>query len=400
MVGEDTIAGLHAELIRRFGVDPATVRTVFAPYRICPLGAHVDHQLGQVTAMAIDRGVTLAYAPVPTAEAWMASRDYPGVVHFPFANVPDRQAGDWGNFLRGAVRALQQHYVLNTGIVGVTQGSASEGGLSSSAAVGVGYLLAIEDVNRLIVTPEENILLDQYIENVYLGLHNGVLDQAAILLSRRDQLTLLDCGTLKYERLLPPRSMPPFAILIAFSGIRQALVRTDYNQRVAECAEAVRQLLAAAGRTDELPLLGKVSANEYAIYGGRLTGVPARRAAHFFSEIERVRRGTQAWCSGDIAALGTLVTESGESSIANYECGAPALIDLFHLLIATPGVYGARFSGAGFRGCCLALVELDRAESVAAHVSQSYRRLHPDLAHAAGVFISHSADGAGLLRRE
>ena len=193
MVGEDTIAGLHAELICRFGVDPATVRTVFAPYRICPLGAHVDHQLGQVTAMAIDRGVTLAYAPVPTAEAWMASRDYPGVVHFPFANVPDRQAGDWGNFLRGAVRALQQHYVLNTGIVGVTQGSASEGGLSSSAAVGVGYLLAIEDVNRLIVTPEENILLDQYIENVYLGLRNGVLDQAARRLLRRNQLTLLDC---------------------------------------------------------------------------------------------------------------------------------------------------------------------------------------------------------------
>ena len=95
---------------------------------------------------------------------------------------------------------------------------------------------------------------------------------------------------------------------------------------------------------DELPLLGKVGADQYASYGGGLTasGPPCRA---FFSENERVRRGTEAWCSGDLAAFGTLVTESGESSIANYECRSPALIDLFHLLIATPGVYGAGLAG-------------------------------------------------------
>lgn len=398
MVSQAAVADLQAELTTRFGVEPLAVRGVVAPYRICPLGAHIDHQLGRVTAMAIDRGVLLVYAPATGAEATMASRDFPGVVHFSFDNVPDRQAGDWGNFLRGAVRALQQHHALRTGIVGITQGSTSEGGLSSSAAVGVAYLLALEDVNRLAVTAEENILLDQYIENSYLGLRNGVLDQSAILLSRRDHLTVLDCDTLQHQRLSAPASMPSWSILIAASGIRQALVRTDYNQRVAECAEAARQLLAAAGRWHEPPLLAKVSADEYACHGGRLTGAPARRAAHFFSEMERVQRGTRAWLAGNMAEFGSLVSESGESSIANYECGAPPLIDLFRLLVSAPGVYGARFSGAGFRGCCLALVESERAEEIAAHVSEAYGRLHPELAPAAGVFLTQSADGAAVLK--
>ena len=213
---------LAEEMARHYRVDPAEVRTVFAPYRICPLGAHIDHQLGLVTAMALDRGVALAYTPLSTPEARMRSLDFPGEVRFPFRDVPDRQSGDWGDYLHGAVRAIQQKRRLTTGIAGLTQGSVSEGGLSSSAAVGVAYLLALEDVDGLRVTPQENIVLDQYIENTYLGLRNGILDQSAILLSRQGQLTWLDCATLQHHLVPQPEDTPPFVILIAFSGLRQA----------------------------------------------------------------------------------------------------------------------------------------------------------------------------------
>ncbi|MBN1442623.1 MAG: hypothetical protein JXA90_07940, partial [Planctomycetes bacterium] len=142
MSREATISRLMEEMLRRHRAEPHDVRVVFSPYRICPLGAHIDHQLGAVTAMAIDRGVVLAYAPLPSREVRLSSLDFPGEVSFSLDDVPDRQPDDWGNFPRGAVRALAAKYTVRRGIAGVTAGRLGEGGLSSSAAAGVAYLLA------------------------------------------------------------------------------------------------------------------------------------------------------------------------------------------------------------------------------------------------------------------
>src|SRR5262249_60136872 len=131
---------------------------------------------------------------------------------------------------------------LDRGIVGVITGKLHGAGVSSSAAVGIAFLLAFEDVNRLRVTAEENIELDRRIENAYLGLRNGILDQAAILLSRRGHLTRIDCRTAHHEWIPARPGSPPWRILLAFSGLRRALVGTDYNRRVEECAEAARTL--------------------------------------------------------------------------------------------------------------------------------------------------------------
>src|SRR5207302_10114803 len=120
--------------------------------------------------------------------------------------------------------------------------------------------------------------------------------------------------------------------IIAFSGIQQALVGTDYNRRVAECREAARILLKAAGREAEKPLLGNVSNSEYAQHRDKLSGPPARRAPHFFSEVQRVQHSLEAWKQGDLRKFGHLITASGGSSIVNYECGSGPLIDLYHIL--------------------------------------------------------------------
>jgi len=388
---------LQQEVVRRYGVRPDAVRVVRSPYRICPLGAHIDHQLGPVTAMAIDRSVHVAYAPL-AGEVRLSSLDFPGDVAFSLAHVPDRRDGDWGNFARGAVRALQQRYPLRRGIQGVTSGRLDGGGLSSSAAIGVALLLALEEANGLTVTEQDNIALDQAIENEYLGLRNGILDQAAILLSRRDQLTCLDCQTRRHELIPAAAAVGPPAILIAFSGLKKALVGTDYNRRVEECRTAAALLLRALGRPDAVPVLRSVGPDEYAQFQHLLDGPPARRAAHFFSEVERVHQGVECWRRGDLAGFGRLVSASGESSIRNYECGCPPLIDLYEILIATQGVYGARFSGAGFRGCCLALMDAPAAEPAAEAVLRRYRKRQPQLADEAFVFVCGSDDGARHLR--
>ena len=268
---------------------------------------------------------------------------------------------------------MQQDYTLRHGLVGVTAGRVAEGGLSSSAAVGVAYLRALQQVNQLQVTPEENIKLVQRIENEYLGLKIGILDQSAILLSRRDSLTLINCADITHQ-LVETRAHDaavrhPDCLL----RTSPSAVGTNYNRRVAECAEAASRLLRAAGRPDTPVRLGHVTPQEYERFGERLSGAPARRAAHFFTEGDRVRLGVEAWRRGDLLAFGRLVTRSGASSIDNYECGVPPLIDLYHMLIETAGVYGARFSGAGFRGCCLALVDPERSQEIADSVRP---RLH------------------------
>ena len=387
---------LRQSVVHRYGARADEVRVVRSPYRICPLGAHIDHQLGLVTAMAIDRAVHVAYVPA-TGQVRLSSLDFPGDVAFSLDHVPDRCDGDWGNFARGAVRALQQRDPLRCGIHGVTAGRLDGGGLSSSAAIGVALLLALEDANSLAVTPQENIALDQAIENEYLGLRNGILDQSAILLSHRDQLTYLDCRSRELE-LIPALNLPePLTVLIAFSGLKQALVGTDYNRRVDECRTAAATLLRAVGRPDAEPVLRNIEPDEYARCGDVLAGPPTRRAAHFFSEMQRVRAGVDCWRRGDLAEFGRLISASGESSIRNYESGCPPLVDLFEILVSCDGVSGARFSGAGFRGCCLALVAAGAAEQAAATVLRRYRERQPQLAEQAAVFVCRTDDGARIL---
>jgi galactokinase len=120
----------------------------------------------------------------------------------------------------------------------------------------------------------------------------------------------------------------------------------------------------------------------------------AKRAAHFFSERRRVAQGVAAWQAGDLTGFGRLMTESGRSSIENYECGSPPLVALFEILVETPGVYGARFSGAGFRGCCVALVAIDKAAEAADWVARKYAERQPELAVDASVLLCDSDDGA------
>jgi galacturonokinase len=290
-----------------------------------------------------------------------------------------------------------RRYRLARGLVGVTTGKLNGGGVSSSAAVGVAFLLAFEDVNGLHVNEAENIELDQAIENLYLGLRIGILDPAAILLSERGRLTLIDCAKAQHELITPSPALARFRILLAFSGVRRTLMGTNYNRRVEECTSAALTLLDAAGRPNDHPVLGNLTAHEFALHHHRLKDSPARRAAHYFSEVERVRGGVDAWKRGDLWEFGRLMSASGESSIVNYECGSPPLIDLYRILLESDGVFGARFSGAGFGGCCVALVDPNAAPVTAARVVAEYRSRYPELAGDASVVLCDSDDGARIL---
>ncbi len=392
------IERLKARLCGLAGCSYEDIRIVRAPLRISPLGAHVDHQNGLVTGMTLDRAIMLAFVPREDRRVVVESLNFRGRVNFSLDEIPPKVPRDWGNYARGAAMALTATYELSRGISAVVEGSMPIGGLSSSAAVGIAYLLALETANDLTLTPEDNIGLDRYIENVYLGLRNGVLDQSMILLSEQDCLTYLDCQTMDVEKVPVSRAETPFEILVVYSGVAQNLTGTDYNNRVAECQMAARQLLALAGEpVPEQPRLRMVDPEIYEIYGDRLASPLDRRARHFFTEIDRVQQGVTAWRKGEIDAVGELMRASGASSVYNYESGCPQLTTLYEILSECPWVYGARFSGGGFRGSCIGLSHPDFRAEIKAFVAERYPIAHPDIQGQYSVHFCRSDGPARLL---
>ena len=375
---------------------PGLVHVVRSPLRICPLGAHVDHQLGRVTGFALDQALLLAYVPTRDGRVRLASGDFAGEVDFQLDAIGQARPGDWGNYPRGAARVLRDAFGITTGIVGVLGGPMPIGGLSSSAAVDVAYLLALEQANGLEVDPVDNVRLAQRIENDYIGLRNGILDQSMILLSRRGSLTLLDCleGGVSH---IPNPAGHRFDLVVVFSGISRSLVGTDYNQRVSQCQQAARLLLERAG----LPADEQSRLRHVPIEAADTEALPeplARRARHYFGEQRRVTEGAAAWAAGDLAAFGALMRESGESSIHNYECGSPHLTSLHATLNAIPGVWGARFCGAGFGGSAVALAHPDARERIVAAVNRTYPKEHPDVKSSFSLHFVATTDAAEVLR--
>ncbi len=391
-------AQLNDSFCKTFDRPADNVRVVFSPLRICPLGAHVDHQDGLVCGFALDQGIHLAFAPRDDDTVRLRAENFDGEVAFQLSHIPPRQAGDWGNYPRGAAEGLVKRFGITRGLDGLVAGSLPTGGLGSSAAVGVAYLLALEGANGLDVSAEENIELDRYTENVYLGLNNGILDQSMTLLGQRGRLVFMDCETAKYEAIAPGPDMPAFKIVLAYSGHSDSLVSTDYNERVAECQAAATALLQAAGMGVPDPVrLRRVPPEIFAKHGPKLAPKLRKRAAHFFTECARVRDGVAAWQDGDLARFGRLIAESGRSSIDNYECGRPELITMYEVLNDTPGIVGARFSGAGFRGSCLALAADVDDDALRESVLSRYVAKHPEAQGRADVFFCQPDNGARIL---
>lgn len=385
---------LRAECAAHYGASPDAVQLIRAPYRLCPLGAHIDHQLGPVSAIAVNQGIDLAFLPNDSGRIEIVSQGFPGTISFAISERQSRTS-DWADYARGAVQALRKQRRLSRGVSMLVRGHLSEAGISSSAAVGLAYLLAIARVNELTFDDAALIELDRVIENEFLGLKNGVLDQSAIALARSGRLSIIDCRELSCRHVAQPDS---FVFLAVYSGLREALVNSNkFNSRVEECLLAGAQLSNQARGTElrECPL-GELSVDEWQSFAPRLPTPLRRRADHFFAESQRVAAGARAWEKSDSTEFGRLMTASGMSSIHNYETGSPEMIRLYEVLNECGGVHGARFSGAGFRGCAVALIERDRADDIAEEVEARYLNDFPQFADQMWAFASGACDGLAL----
>jgi galactokinase len=302
----------------------------FAPGRVNLIGDHTDHQGGLVLPIAIDRGTTV------TGEAGgdrvqLRSDDEDGLVEVRVGGGPPLTLGpEWGRYV-SAIVELERPAQGFVGNVSTTLPLGA--GLSSSAALELAVAVALGFEG----SPLELARLCQESEYLAVGVPCGIMDQLASAAGVADHALLIDCHDTSIDLVPMPEGVD---VLVVDSGQRRSLEETAYNQRLLECARAAEEV-------GPLRLLPEV--------GGITDPVARRRARHVVSEIVRVRAFADALRSSDVQAAGELMFESHESLRNDFEVSTPRLDVMVRDLAATPGIYGARLTGAGFGGSVVAL---------------------------------------------
>ena len=394
-IGASCHAAKHFEEVYRKSPE----HTAFTPYRVCPLGAHSDHQLGKITGFAIDKGIPIAYGPKMNGVVEISSLQFPKRAQWHVSETPSEKQDDWADHLRGATIALNSRYPLRTGFCAVLDGELPIGGLSSSAAVIITFLSALCHLNGITLPAKELIEISKEAENKYVGVSCGKLDQSCEVYCRKDHLLYMEMRDDSYELIPTAPSMKPFEIAIFFSGLERSLASSKFNMRVDECRSAAYALKAFSGMEYgkfEETNLRDVPYDIYLRYKDKLPENWAKRAEHWYTEFHRVEAGAEAWRNGNIEEFGKLSFKSGYSSIHNWETGSPELIKLYEIMTHTDGIYGGRFSGAGFKGCCMALIDPAYESKILEKVEREYLAAFPDLKDKYSAHICHTADGVRL----
>ena len=297
----NTIMNYYKSFESIYHTSPTAVS--FCPYRICPVGAHSDHQYGKITGMAIDKGIHIAFKPKQNGVVELVSVNFEKRAQFHVQSTPEARQNDWADYLRGATIALGNRYPLRVGVSGVIEGGLPIGGLSSSAAVIIAFLSALCQVNGIVLPQAELIELAIRAENEYVGVACGKLDPSCEVYSRKDHLLYLDTKDDHFELIPAHPAMKPYEIAILFSGLERTLVGSKFNMRVDELKSAAYAMKAFAiddGLEDALHVpygkfaearLRDVPRHLFDRYRERLPILWRMRAEHFYTEFERVEKG-------------------------------------------------------------------------------------------------------------
>lgn len=378
----------------RFGAEPEVVTR--APGRVNLLGAHVDYSEGWVLPAAIDRAVWVAARRAPGAESRLAALDFSEEAAFdvkePEPPVAERGAqASWVDYPQGMAWALGQRGIEVPPIEAVFGGDLPIGaGVSSSAAVEMAFLVVWEQLAGFQLSGIERAQVGRTVENEYVGVQSGIMDQFASVHGREGHALLLDCRSLEHELIPTPDDL---VFLVADTGVRRALASgTGFNDRKSECIRAADLL------RPHLPALSTLRDLEPADLE-RLSHVLEPpldgRARHVVSECRRVVRGAEALRRGDLHALGDLMGQSHRSSRNDYDVSIEELDVLQEAAAGAEGCYGARLTGAGFGGCVTAITSEEAADQVREQTAAAFERRfgrRPEI-HACRV-----GGGAGVIR--
>ena len=359
----DDLARRFTEL---FGASPELIAR--SPGRVNLIGEHTDYNDGWVFPAALEMGTVVAARRRAGRQLHAIAPRMDGRDSAPLDDLRPREGPAWTRYVRGVAALLAADGCPVPGVDLLIDGDLPLGsGLSSSASLELGVAAALMTLAGCPIERTALARLGQRVENEIVGLQSGIMDQLAVACGVRGHALLIDCRT--YD--VAPVPLPPeVRLLVLDSAAPRTLAGSAYNQRRAECESAVAKLQAAE---PGLRALRDVTPELLAAEAGRLGAVELRRARHVVSENQRVLDSVAALRAGDTGRFGQLMVASHDSLRDDYEVSGPELNTLVTLALATPGVLGARLTGAGFGGCAVALVETPVADGAAASIAERYR---------------------------
>lgn len=324
-----------------------------APGRVNLLGEHTDYNDGFVLPTAIPQQTRVDLGFSPNNHHHFYSAELEEWVHVTkIESVPE----GFGSYILGCIRVVEKAgYKIPPLNIFVTSSVPLGSGLSSSAALEVATLRGLRSLLDLDLDDVKIAQLGQQAEIQYAKVQCGIMDQMASSLADSEHLLFLDTRSLERQILPLPAGAE---ILVIDSGIPRTLAGSGYNQRRAECEAAAQQLGVKALRdiTDPQALVN-------------LAEPLQRRARHVVTENNRVLEVTQGV---SVERFGELMNASHASLRDDYEVSVAGLDHLVDLLQNTSDVFGARLTGAGFGGACVALVATGKAEPIAKSVLEQY----------------------------
>ena len=377
-----------------FNSDPAFI--VRAPGRVNLLGEHVDYNDGFVLPAAIDRAVWLACSPSAAPHSTLVAVDLDERISFSSetiatkTDIHGKPLPHWAKYPVGVAWALNEAGYETPSLNVVFTSDVPRGsGLSSSAAVEMGFGSAWQAAAGWEADAMSRARIGQRAENQYVGVNCGIMDQFASACGVENKLLLLDCRSLEWKTIPLPEDV---SIVIADTTVRRKLTSGEYNKRRAACEEAVRLLKADL---PNIKSLRDVSEEEFNKYASKLPDEVEKRARHVVEEIGRSNQAEALLEAKNIHEFGRLMNECHVSLRDLYEVSCPELNVMVNVAKSLEGCYGARLTGAGFGGCTVNLVAKEFADGFAQKLSKGYETetgLHPE------IYITGASNGAELIK--
>lgn len=356
---------------KRFGYDPA--KLYFSPGRVNLIGEYTDFNGGHVFPAAISVGTYGAIAPRDDNQIRTYSANYPeaGIQTITVTDLALRPYDTWIKYLRGVMTVMAEAgYPVSKGFdLAIVGDMPTASGLSSSASLEILLLNMLQDMMGYQIDKLTIVKLGQAVENDYLGLKTGIMDQFAVAFGEDEQGIFLDTNTMAYEMV--PAEFGEYRLLVMTTNKKRELTDSKYNERRAESEEA----LALLQENVDVETLGDLTVPQFEAAAADFEkdhALVMKRARHAVSENQRTIAAKAALKAHDLVQFGELLTASHASLRDDFEVSGIELDTLVETALRQPGVLGARMTGAGFGGSAIALVEKDQVPAVTTAVGDVY----------------------------
>ena len=365
----------------------------FSPGRVNLIGEHTDYNGGHVFPCAIHRGTYALVKKRDDKKFRMYSENFEnlGIIEFLLDNLVNEKEHKWVNYPKGVVKMfIEAGYKIDSGFDVLFYGNIPNGsGLSSSASIEIVTSIILKDLYNLDIDMVEMVKLSQKAENQFIGVNSGIMDQFAVGMGKKDNAILLDCNTLKYS--YAPVILKDEVLVIGNTNKKRGLADSKYNERRAECEEALKDLQ----KELDIQSLGELSIEEFNKSEKLIKNeINRKRAKHAIYENQRTIKAQKELMEGNLEEFGRLMNESQVSLRDDYEVTGIELDTMVEIAWNQEGVIGSRMTGAGFGGCTISIVKKDAVDKFIANVGKEYKErvgLNADF------YVVNISDGAKKL---